>query len=292
MGHLIRPKNCKQCGKPFQPTHGNATYCCAPCYMAGSVARDEQSGCLVWNGVVDTYGYGHARWAGRRRKAHVMAIELAGQTLAPGMVVRHLCGNSRCCNPEHLKLGTHRENMADKARSGVVAGERCPAAALTNAQAKQIYAMKGEGTPTEIAARTGAKVQAVRAIWNGSGYASITGATRKPKGRPIGEDNHASKVTNDEARAIYALKGVAKSAAAAARQLGHPCSVVRRIWNGVTHSPITGEQKPKQIRPVREVPCVVCAASFPAAASNRKYCSLKCALAAHVQKRLLGRIRG
>jgi hypothetical protein len=284
MDYVLKPKNCANCGKHFQPTHGNAVYCCAMCYMAGSVSRDEQSGCLVWRGVVDTYGYGHARWAGRRRKAHVMAIELAGRALAPGLVVRHLCGNSRCCNPEHLKLGTHRENMADKARSGIVAGERCPKAALTDAQAKQIYAMRGTGTPAQIAARTGAKIQAVRSIWNGTGYASITGAPRTPKGRPIGEANPAAKLTNDQARAIYALKGIAESAAAAARQLGQPCSVVRRIWSGVTHSKITGAQKPVMIRPALMVSCVVCGVSIAAAESNRKYCSLGCALAAHVQR--------
>ena len=284
MGHRIATKLCKKCGKSFRPTHGNAAYCSALCYMAGSVSHVAESGCFVWNGSVDTYGYGHARWGGGRRKAHVMAIELAGKTLGPGMVVRHLCGNSRCCNPEHLTLGSHRENMADKARSGIVAGERCPHAALTNAQAREIYELRDEGTSADIAARTGAKIQAVRAIWNGTGYAGITGAIRRPKGRRCGEENPSAKLTNDQARAIYALKGIAKSAAAAARQLGLPCHLVRKIWNGIAYSQSTGAQKPMRNLPLRVVPCVVCDEPIATAAANRKYCSLQCVLMAHVAK--------
>ena len=36
-----------------------------------------------------------------------------------GMVVRHeVCGNPACCNPEHLSLGTHKENMQDMIKHG------------------------------------------------------------------------------------------------------------------------------------------------------------------------------
>ena len=36
----------------------------------------------------------------------------------PGMGVRHLCGNSRCINPEHLTYGTQAENCDDTSRMG------------------------------------------------------------------------------------------------------------------------------------------------------------------------------
>lgn len=35
-----------------------------------------------------------------------------------GMVVRHLCNNSKCINPKHLKVGTYAENESDKITAG------------------------------------------------------------------------------------------------------------------------------------------------------------------------------
>jgi hypothetical protein len=38
--------------------------------------------------------------------------------IAPGLVVRHKCDNSLCINPEHLELGTQKQNMADMIKRG------------------------------------------------------------------------------------------------------------------------------------------------------------------------------
>lgn len=51
-----------------------------------------------------------------------------------GLSVRHTCDNPRCINPEHLILGTHADNMRDRAERGRnpdVNGELNPKALLT-----------------------------------------------------------------------------------------------------------------------------------------------------------------
>lgn len=284
MGSAINPKRCDKCGAVYHPTHGNARYCSVGCYMADSTTKDENTGCVLWKGSVDTYGYGHARWHGKRRKAHVMAFELAGGVLSPSMVIRHLCNNTRCCNPQHLRLGTPLENMSDKARSGIVAGERSPKASLTNAQAVAIYALRGHMKAVEAAAQTGTHVATVRGIWSGRLYPSVTGETWRPKGRAQGEANHAAKVTNEQAKAIYALRESAASAAEASRQTGVPYSIVRNIWRGETFSVITGATKSAVRKPERTAPCALCSSTIRNPKSNRKWCSLRCALMANVAK--------
>ena len=284
VGHEIKPKRCTQCGVTFKPTHGNAAYCSITCYMSGSATPDPETGCLLWNGSVDTYGYGHARWLGKRRKAHVMAFELAGGALLPDMVIRHLCNNARCCNPQHLKLGTRLENMADKARSGIVAGEKSPHASLTNSEALAVYELRGEMTAKEAATKTGVSKMIVLNLWNGQTYTSVTGATRKPKGRPLGEANPAAKISNKQAKEIYALKGASLSAANAARRLGVPSSVVWRVWKGVTHSQITGAKRATRKQATKTIRCLFCSSVIEDARGSSKWCSLRCALVAHVAK--------
>jgi hypothetical protein len=42
-----------------------------------------------------------------------VAWELMNGVIPDGYDVMHKCDNPPCCNPNHLKLGTHLQNMAD-----------------------------------------------------------------------------------------------------------------------------------------------------------------------------------
>jgi hypothetical protein len=68
------------------------------------------------------------------RPAHVVAWEQAnGRSVPDGLVVRHRCDNPPCIEPEHLILGTQRQNVADMFKRGRCnrAGERNNTAKLT-----------------------------------------------------------------------------------------------------------------------------------------------------------------
>jgi hypothetical protein len=81
--------------------------------------QDPKTGCLLWTGHRDPGGYGRMGVDHTTtRSAHRVAWEIAHGSIPEGMLVLHTCDNPRCCNPEHLKLGTHADNMRQKAERG------------------------------------------------------------------------------------------------------------------------------------------------------------------------------
>lgn len=277
-------KLCALCGEPFVPTHGNAKHCSPECYMSDLTVLDERTGCLLWKGSVDSKGRPHAHWGGVRRKAHIMAFELTGGVLPQGKLLRHLCNTPRCCNPDHLRVGTHAENMADKAASGVTAGEKNYRALVTNERACEIYATKGSKPAAAIAATYGVSTNLVHRIWNGQSYARITGASHTPKGRPQGDANPASRCSNETVLLIYEEKTAGSlTAAATARKYGVSDPMVRNIWSGKTHSSITGAKKGERNRKRQLQACTVCGHQIGVTAGTRKFCSWKCALSSHIR---------
>ena len=73
------------------------------------------SGCGEWQGKIGRNGYGKFR----DFFAHRVAYELANGPITNGLFVCHSCDNKRCCNPEHLWLGTNKENQQDYIAKGL-----------------------------------------------------------------------------------------------------------------------------------------------------------------------------
>jgi len=80
----------------------------------------------------------------------------------------HSCDNPPCVNPEHLRWGTHQENMDDvraRNRRAVKRGERNGRAKLDEAKVKAIRAIYGTGPTTiEIAELYGVSNQIISRI--------------------------------------------------------------------------------------------------------------------------------
>lgn len=73
--------------------------------------------CLVWARTVNKDGYGYISFGGQ--KYSVSRLAYAVWHGDPGTAhVLHRCDNPPCILPEHLSLGTHRDNMADRNAKG------------------------------------------------------------------------------------------------------------------------------------------------------------------------------
>jgi len=118
---------------------------------------------------------------GRPFQAHRIAWTLAhGEPIPPGLCVMYTCDNRACCNPDHLKLGTHDENMADMACKGrSVKGEKHWSTYLSAEEVLQIRELYRSGVSTSRLADEFGVVQGT--IWN-----IVTGKTWPHCKGPIG----------------------------------------------------------------------------------------------------------
>lgn len=79
--------------------------------------------CWEWQGCKNRHGYGlsYLMVNGKRKTitAHrAVYMVMRGVTLAPDVFLLHSCDNPPCCNPTHLRPGTHLENMHDRKTRG------------------------------------------------------------------------------------------------------------------------------------------------------------------------------
>jgi len=77
---------------------------------------EPMSGCWIWIGSCNPDGYGMINVSGKTDRAHRVSYRLFKGEIPKGICVCHSCDKSYCCNPQHLFLGTHKENMEDRAK--------------------------------------------------------------------------------------------------------------------------------------------------------------------------------
>lgn len=131
------------CSKPFTTPFQVVRFCCRSCgnknrtreskediqsYFNERVKRsDNPLDCWEWIGMLNDQGYGIAGVRNSHIRAHRLAYELFKGPLSRGDYILHNphCRTRACVNPAHLRIGSQKENAADRKISGTQSlGER------------------------------------------------------------------------------------------------------------------------------------------------------------------------
>lgn len=140
---------------------------------------DKSASCWEWKGSRQAYGHGmFTLHKGHTVQAHRVAWMVShDQRIPEGGHILHKCDNPPCVNPSHLYLGTHADNMKDKAdrgRAPSLRGEDSPVAVLTKENvlaAREMY----KGKYGDVARISRTLKLPYHAIWS-----AVKGETWKP----------------------------------------------------------------------------------------------------------------
>lgn len=104
----------------------------------------KTEGCWGWKGSFDKDGYpllnsgANGKGFSERRGNRISWLIYKGK-IPSGIKVLHNCDNPKCCNPDHLFLGTTQDNAQDMQRKGrATRGEKNPRHKLTEEDVKKI----------------------------------------------------------------------------------------------------------------------------------------------------------
>jgi len=127
----------------------------------------NDSGCWIWNRGKFSDGYGQFWLDGTNVRAHRFSYSHFVGSIPKNMQVLHKCDVRACVNPEHLFIGSHKDNMRDMVKKDRAAhGESHHKSKLTDSDVKLIrknYGKKGV-TYRSIGKKYGVSKTAIRDI--------------------------------------------------------------------------------------------------------------------------------
>lgn len=169
---MTASKICATCGTRFErrrykcsaPRWAKARFCSRDCQIAttgvgrrkyasaadavqSNISPEPNTGCWLWAGpFMKETGYGRVGFDNREILAHRLSFEVHVGPVSADLMVCHTCDVPLCVNPQHLFLGTCKDNMMDAAsKQRTTLGERNAMARLSADEVVQIRAARSAG---------------------------------------------------------------------------------------------------------------------------------------------------
>lgn len=189
-------KMCSFCNKKFeilpsQEKLGNGKYCSIDC--RGKDKRKSilnkfwnrfektENGCWEWKKTFNGKGYGKIKVERKDRSdkvyAHRFSYMIHKGEIPKNKIVCHSCDNRSCVNPNHLWLGTYKDNMQDASnKNRIRKGEESPKAKLSKEDVIHIKKMlkRFDMKQKEIAKKFNVSRGAIKEINIGNNWKHIS----------------------------------------------------------------------------------------------------------------------
>ncbi len=188
----------------------------------------SESGCWLWNGALNAKGYGcFSGGLAHRFSYHSLVGEIP-----EGKYVLHNCDVRNCVNPQHLYVGTQKDNVADMWRRGRAntrgqkPGEGHSLAKLTWSDVREIRGLAKTGkTKAELSSKYGISYAQIGRIilnlrWIDSEY-SAPDRSRSKKG----------EMSYSKAQEVRSLHAIGTTGTVLAKKFSMSMASISRIVN-------------------------------------------------------------
>ena len=169
----------REVGEPGRPAN-------TPEVLWSKVDKRGENECWEWKGYKNDDGYGRTWINDKGYYAHRVIYSIVypnsinlnapSSTDETGFLL-HTCDNPSCCNPRHLWVGSHWDNMADKVKKGRSAdfsGDKGPRCKLTMEQAMQIRKLRKSGiSAKELAKKFEISLSSMKSLLANKSYIEV-----------------------------------------------------------------------------------------------------------------------
>lgn len=146
-------------------------------YILDRIEINEETGCWEWTETCFFNGYARAglyKRDGKKfsQRANRMSYEVFIGNIPENMYVCHSCDNPKCVNPDHLFLGTPKDNAKDmKNKKRSLSGEKHPNSKLTEHEVLEIR--KSKKSKEFLSEKYGVSVCTIRDVLIGRTWNNI-----------------------------------------------------------------------------------------------------------------------
>jgi len=190
--------------------------------------RSSREGCWEFRPEQKSGIYRQFNPGGGRKPimAHRYSWELHNGPITPGLLVCHKCDNPKCVRPDHLFLGTPKENLEDASRKRRLCfGEKNNKARVSSDVVRQMFKERRQGATTaQIVKRFGLSRSQIFKILTGDQWAHLEEV-------PI---VYPERVTEAMARKMFRLRARGMTYQQIGKMLKVWRDTVSRIVNGRT----------------------------------------------------------